>query len=54
LSDADLADLVAMVDTNLFGARVDPRLPPGVEQMLARMLVLGEQTAVFIAPAGTF
>ncbi len=42
------------MDTNLFLARIDPRLPAGVEAKLARMLALGEETAVFIAPAGTF
>jgi len=35
-------------------ARLDPRLPDGVEAQLARMLVLGEETAVFIAPPGSF
>ncbi|MBI4884574.1 MAG: hypothetical protein HY826_11040 [Actinobacteria bacterium] len=54
LHAADLEDLVGLVDNNLFGASVDARLPPGVEPLLARMLVLGEQTAVFVAPAGTF
>jgi hypothetical protein len=54
LRAANLDDIVATIDTNLFGARVDPRLPAGVEPMLARMLVLGEETAVFIAPAGTW
>ena len=54
LRAADLDELVELVDSNLFGARIDPRLPSGVEEMLARMLVLGEETAVFIAPAGTF
>ncbi|CAN5543834.1 hypothetical protein BH10ACT2_BH10ACT2_23530 [soil metagenome] len=53
LRASGLDELVELVDSNLFGARVDPRLPPDVEAMLARMLVLGEQTAVFIAPAGT-
>ena len=54
LQAADLPDLAGLVDTNLFLARVDPRLPAGVEAKLARMLALGEETAVFIAPAGTF
>ncbi len=54
LADAGLDDVAAMVDSNLFGASVDPRLPAGVEAELARMLVLGEETAVFIAPPGTF
>jgi hypothetical protein len=36
------------------GARLDPQLPPGVEDRLVRMLLLGEETAVFIAPPGSF
>ncbi len=52
LRAAGLDDVAALVDTNLFSARLDPRLPPGVEPMLIRMLVLGEETAVFIAPPG--
>ena len=54
LQRAGLADVVALVDTNLMLARLDPRLPDGVEAQLARMLVLGEETAVFIAPPGSF
>jgi hypothetical protein len=54
LNAADLPDLAALVDTNLFLVSTDPRLPPGVEAKLTRMLVLGEETAVFIAPPGTF
>ena len=48
LRDAGLLDVVELVDTNLLSASLDPRLPPGVEPMLVRMLVLGQQTAVFI------
>ena len=47
-------DVAGLVDTNLFGASIAPGLPAGVEPMLARMLVLGEETAVFVAPPGTF
>ena len=54
LTAAGLDDVAALVDTNLMGARLDPRLPAGVEDMLVRMLVLGEETAVFIAPPGSF
>jgi hypothetical protein len=54
LTSAGLDELVPLVDTNLFGASIDPRVPPEVERMLAEMLVLGEETAVFIAPPGTF
>ena len=54
LNGADLPDVAALVDTNLFLASTDPRLPAGVEGRLTRMLELGEETAVFIAPPGTF
>ncbi|MGB8859323.1 MAG: hypothetical protein WCC60_08705 [Ilumatobacteraceae bacterium] len=54
LGAAGLDDVAALVDSNLMGARLDPRLPPGVESKLVRMLVLGEETAVFIAPPGSF
>ncbi|HQZ36394.1 MAG TPA: hypothetical protein PK020_18350 [Ilumatobacteraceae bacterium] len=54
LTALGLDDVVAMIDSNLFSARIDPRVPGDVERMLVRMLVLGEETAVFIAPPGTF
>jgi len=54
LNAAELPDLAALVDTNLFLVSTDARLPAGVEAKLTRMLALGEETAVFIAPAGTF
>jgi hypothetical protein len=54
LGAAALDDLVPMVDTNLFGLSIDQRLPAATEAKIATMLVLGEETAVFIAPAGTF
>jgi hypothetical protein len=47
-------DVAALVDSNLMGARLDPHLPAGVEERLVRMLLLGEETAVFIAPPGSF
>lgn len=49
-----LDDVVALVDTNLFGASLDARVPVATEQKMARMLVLGQETAVFLAPPGTF
>ena len=52
LNDAGLSEVVDLVDTNLFGASLDPRLPGSVEHLMARMLVLGQETAVFIAPPG--
>ncbi len=54
LHDAGLDDVAELVDTNLMGARLDPRLPSAAEPMLVRMLVLGEATAIFIAPPGSF
>lgn len=54
LDAAGLDDVVEMVDSNLFGASLDPRVPADTEHKMARMLVLGQETAVFIAPAGTF
>lgn len=53
LRDAGLDELVPLVDGNLFGASIDARLPPEVEDRLARMLDLGLPTAVFVSPPGT-
>ena len=47
-------DVVELVDSNLFAARLDERVPADVERMLNRMLVLGQETAIFIAPPGSF
>ncbi len=52
LSAAGLDDVVPLVDTNLFGASLDPRLPADVQTAMARMLVIGQPAAVFIGPAG--
>lgn len=52
LEQAGLDELVPLVDTNLFGASLDPRLPIEVQQAMARMLILGQPAAVFIAPLG--
>ena len=49
-----LGDIAALVDTNLMGARVDPRLGSDLESKLVRMLVLGQETSVFIAPPGSY
>jgi hypothetical protein len=54
LHAAGLDDVAELVDSNLMGARLDPRLPAAVEPKLVRMLVLGEATAVFIAPPGSY
>ncbi len=50
LEAAGLADVVDLVDTNLFGASLDPRLPRPVQTAMARMLIIGQPAAVFIAP----
>ena len=48
-----LDDLVPTVDGNLFGASIDERVSGPTQRLMARMLELGEPTAVFIAPPGT-
>jgi hypothetical protein len=48
-----LDDVVPLVDTNLFGAAISPRVPVPTRKLLGRMLDLGEPTAVFLAPPGT-
>ncbi|MBI5087510.1 MAG: hypothetical protein HZB15_01185 [Actinobacteria bacterium] len=53
LSTAGLAELIPMLDTNLFGLQVDPRVAPEVQRMVDRMLRLGGPTAVFILPPGS-
>lgn len=45
-------DLLPVVDGNLFGASIDERVSKEAKQRMARMLDLGEPTAVFIAPPG--
>jgi hypothetical protein len=47
------ADLIEVVELNIFGASLDPELPDDVVDDLAEMLLLGEEIAVFIAPAGS-
>lgn len=51
LEAAQLDELIEMVDTNLFGASLDPRLPADIETAMARMLVIGQPAAVFVTPA---
>lgn len=51
---AALDDLVPLVDENLFGASIDPRVPDAVQHSLSRMLLLGQRTVVFLAPPGSF
>lgn len=50
LHAAGLDDVVLEVDSNLFGASLDTRAPLDAQRAMARMLILGEPTSVFIAP----
>jgi hypothetical protein len=43
-------DLVPLVDTNLFGMSVDPRLTEADQADLTRLIDLGQPMVVFIAP----
>jgi hypothetical protein len=53
LTGLGLGDLVPLVDTNLFGVQLDPRVPPRLQEITDDMLELGQLTAVFVLPAGT-
>jgi hypothetical protein len=48
-----LAELVPMVDTNLFGLNIDQRISATARALSARMIRLGQETAVFLGPPGT-
>lgn len=50
LEHEGLAEQVPLVDSNLFGVSIDPRVPTATQVRMARMLELGEETAVFILP----
>ena len=50
LGDEGLDELVPLVDTNLFGMSVDPRLSAADQADLTRLIELGQPMAVFIAP----
>jgi hypothetical protein len=45
-----LGDLVPLVDTNLFGMSIDPRLSAADHADLTRLIELGQPMVVFIAP----
>jgi len=51
LAEEGLDDLVPLVDTNLFGMSVDPRLSAADHADLSRLIELGQPMSVFIAPA---
>jgi hypothetical protein len=46
-------DLLPVVDTNIFGASLDPDLPLDIVEMLGEMLQIGEPVSIFFAPAGS-
>jgi hypothetical protein len=51
LASEGLAELVELLDTNLFGMSVDVRLSAADHADLSRLIELGQPVAVFIAPA---
>jgi hypothetical protein len=53
LEAGGLHEVAGLIDENLFGASIDRRVPRATRELIARMLDLGEPTAVFLAPAGT-
>jgi hypothetical protein len=53
LRAADLDELTEVVDINLFGAAVDPRVPDVTRRLMDEMLHLGLPTSVFVAPPDT-
>jgi len=53
LAGEGLDDVASIVDTNLFGASLDPRLSGADRADFTELLDLGQPMAVFIAPATT-
>jgi hypothetical protein len=53
LQEAGRADLVEVIDVNLFGTSLDPNLDDDIVADLDRMLELTAPVAVFIAPPGS-
>jgi hypothetical protein len=53
LGEVGREDLIDEVDSNLFGASLDPDLPRDVVDDMSEMLLLGEPIAVFLAPPGS-
>lgn len=51
LDRAGLDDVTAIIETNLFGAAVDDRVPDVTRRLLDEMLAIGTPTAVFVLPA---
>ena len=50
LEDEGLAELVPLVDTNLFGMSIDTRLSAADQRDLGRLIEFGQPMVVFIAP----
>ena len=48
-----LDELVAGLDTNLFGTAIDERIPERTQQQLGRILELGGPLAVYVVPVDT-
>jgi hypothetical protein len=53
LTEDGLDDLVPLLDGNLFGASLDPRIDDGEREGMERMLELGSPAAIFLLPPGT-
>jgi hypothetical protein len=53
LTDDGLDDLVPLLDGNLFGASLDPRIDDGEREGMERMLELGSPAAIFLVRPGT-
>lgn len=53
LATEGLGEVIPLVDTNLFGAALDPRLSDADQDDFTMLLDLGQPMAVFIAPAMT-
>ncbi len=53
--EADRLDALATaVDFNLFGVQLDPEVPIELQQIVDRMLTLGQETAVFLVPPDVY
>ncbi|MEZ5252133.1 MAG: hypothetical protein R2713_23865 [Ilumatobacteraceae bacterium] len=53
LRELGLDDLVPLIESNLFGVQLDPRVPVELQEIVDRLLELGTPTAVFLVPVGT-
>jgi hypothetical protein len=52
LVSAGLDELVPLLESNLFGVQLDPRVSTDVQEHVDRLLELGTPTAVFVLPPG--